>query len=261
MTAIRWNRLLTALVVGSTVALAGSNAASAFFNIPLTPGHFKSSGAFAFAGMPDSAGDQASISMNYGQLKFRPKGGNGPLIQVNGTAVNVYLNMADGLSGFGCWLMNGEPITINSDLSASMTFDSSAGGVTPCPGFLVNQAPVSAAPQLSNLDQSQGLSGPVQFSIQWTPNQPLDVIHSVLNGTCQTWTSLEQISASTAFAAAGGTVSATVTGVNFTTGNFETESVNGAFSTDPAGFAQVSTQTDDEVVNGPATGSCGPYGQ
>ena len=244
--------------VVSALALAGSNTGSAFFNVPLTPGHFRTSGQFLFAGMFDSSGDQISIAFDYGRLQFRPKGG-GPLIPVNGTMVFASVSTPDGLFGSGCWLVNGDPITVNRDLSATAAFDSTSSSVQPCPGALVSESLTAAAPQLSNLDPEQGLSGPVTFSLQWTPTTPPDAVHSVINGTCQNWTSVEQITTSNVGSFAAADVSMTVVGLNFNTGNPETVTINGHFDT-TGGPASVAVEQDDEVVNGPATGNCGPYG-
>lgn len=256
---MRRNRVLGAAAgIISALAFAGSTTGSAFFDTPLTPGHFTSSGQFVFAGMFDQAGDQISVGFDYGRLQFRPKGG-GALIPVNGTMVFASVGSPDGLFGSGCWLVNGNPITVNRDLSAAAAFDSTATSVQPCPGQLVSQPLTAAAPQISNLDPSQGFIGPVTFSVQWTPTAPLDAVHAVINGTCQAWSSLEQITTTNAPSSATANVSLTVSGVNFTTGNPETLAVNGHFDTTGAP-AQVTVQQDDEVVNGPATGNCGPYG-
>ncbi len=52
----------------------------------------------------------------------------------------------------------------------------------------------------------------------------------------------------------------TASGFNAKTGNPETVTISGHVDTNPVGFANVAVDQDDEVVNGPATGSCGPYG-
>lgn len=256
----RFRRVLAgaAVLVGG-LAFAGSSSAGAFFDVPLTPGHFQNSGSFGFATMLDSAGNNAAVSVIYGRLMFRPKGG-GTLTPVNGTAVYATLLAPDGVWANSCWLIGHNPLTINGDMSASVTFDSSAADVSPCPGMLVNQSLTAAAAQPVNLDPVQGFITPVRFSVQWTPAQPVDVQHSVINGTCQTWTSVEQVSISDSRSAANGDFSATIAGTNFSTGALETIAVNGHFDTALGGDAEMTTETDDEVVNGPSTGNCGPYG-
>jgi hypothetical protein len=252
--------LAGALIIVGGLAFAGSSTAGAYFDVPLTPGHFRSSGTFAFATMLDPGGNNAAVSISYGRLMFRPKGAGQALIPVDGTAVYATLSTPDGVWANNCWLDSTNPLIINSGLSASAVFDSSAPGISPCPGMLINQSLTAAAVQPANLDPVQGFIGPVRFSVHWTPTQPVDDTHYVINSTCQSWTSLEQVTRSDARSAAGADFSATVNGINYNTGNFETISVDGHFDTAIGGDADVSIQNDDEVVNGPATGSCGPYG-
>jgi hypothetical protein len=257
----RFKRVLagTAVLMGG-LTIAGSGSAGAFFDVPLTPGHFRNSGSFAFATMMDSAGNNAAVSVVYGRLIFRPKGGGGQVIPVNGTAVYATVQAADGVFANSCWLASHNPLTINRDMSATVTFDSSSPDVTPCPGMLVGQPLTAAAPQPLNIDPVQGFSGPVRFSVQWTPTQPADVVHAVTNGTCQAWTSVENRVSSDSRGTANGDFSATIIGFNSSTQMLETIPISSHFETALGGDAQISTQSDDEVVNGPASGNCGPYG-
>lgn len=249
------------LVIAGGLAFAGSSTAGAFFDVPLTPGHFQNTGVFGFATMLDAGGNNAAASIIYGRLLFRPKGAGQALIPVNGTVVYAtVLTPEDGVWANSCWLDATNPLVINNDMSASAVFDSSAPGVSPCPGMLVNQRLTAAAAQPVNLDPVLGFTSPVRFSIQWKPLQPADNTHYVINSTCQTWTSVEQITRSDARSSASGNFSASLAAMNNSTGLLENVSIDGKFGTAIGGDADITTQSDDEVVNGPSTGSCGPFG-
>jgi hypothetical protein len=252
--ALRWlpfGLLLTGIAIGGTTAGA--------FEVALTPGHIQSSGSFVVAYMPTAAGDSVSVVVQTGLLSFRPHGGGPPILQ-NGSAVNVSASSASGIFGNGCWVMPVAPIAINRDGSASLTFDSSVPGVTACPGPLTSVAPASAIPAPMNLDSVQGIVGPVRVAVQWSAGINPTEQRSTINSTCGGFTAVENQSSSDAFSNAKAIVaSLTVEGLSPTTGTVVDVPLTGSFDT-TLGFGDVSTSTDNMVINGPSTGNCGPFG-
>jgi hypothetical protein len=251
---MRWLPISLVLIA---IALAGTTAGA--FETALVPGHIQSSGSFVVAYMPDAAGDSVSVVVQTGLLSFRPHGGGAPILQ-NGSVVNVSASTADGISGFGCWVVPAAPITINRDGGATLTFDSSSPGVTPCPGFPTTPTPASAIPGPMNLQSVQGIVGTVRLAVQWSAGINPTEQHSTINSSCGGFTAAEKQTTSDAFSNATATIaSLTVEGPLPTTGTVVDEPVTGTFDT-TLGFGDVSTNTDNMVINGPSTGNCGPFG-
>jgi hypothetical protein len=253
----RITRWLPIGLVSGAIAVGGTTAGA--FDIALVPGHIQSSGSFVVAFMPDAAGNSVSVVVQTGLLSFRPHGAGAPVLQ-NGSAVNVSASSTSGIFGFGCWLVPVAPITINRDGSASLTFDSSSPGIMACPGFLTTAIPASAIPAPMNLQPVQGIVGPVRLAVQWSAGINPTEQRSTINTTCGGFTAAENQSTSDAFSRATATVtSLTIEGPSPTTGTIVDVPLTGSFNT-TLGFGDVSTIRNDMVINGPSTGTCGPFG-
>ncbi|HEY1455197.1 MAG TPA: hypothetical protein VGG31_01770 [Candidatus Dormibacteraeota bacterium] len=237
----------------------------------VVPGHTVSTSVSGFAGLSDQNSDTfISLSVVSGQLSFRARGGG--ITRQDGTEVQISASTIDNLFGFGCWLTPASVVTVNQDLSATLTFDSSAPGVTPCPGQPVAPG-LSAAPAMTNINTAQGLRAPIVISAQWTPSYSLDERHVVADTTCnvsvltasgprvQSFRATDNQDTKDQSSAAVATVTnLTLQGFDPTTGQVIVEvPLTGTFDT-THGFADVATVTDNLVVNGPTAGTCGPFG-
>lgn len=116
------------------------------------------------------------------------------------------------------------------------------------------------APVPTNFQPIQGIVGPVQFSTQWAPASPPTDSRSTINTTCGPYTGAEDLVMADAFSSATVAVkSLTVEGFSQTTGGLVDVPLTGSFNTSN-GFAEMTTTTENLVINGPATGNCGPFG-
>jgi hypothetical protein len=250
----RWfaaSLLMVGIAVGGTTAGA--------FDVALVPGHIQSSSSFDDAYMFDAAGDSVSVTVQTGLLSFRPRGGGAPILH-NGSAVNVSGSSASGIFGFGCWFTPTPPVTLNRDGSASLSFDSSAPSVTPCPGFPTAVLPMSAAPAPLDLQPFEGIVTPVRLSVQWSAQVNPTDLRSTINTTCGGFTGTETQSTSDGASSATATIdSLTVEGPDPATGTVVAVPLTGSFDT-TGGFGDIATTSDDMVINGPTTGTCGPFG-
>jgi hypothetical protein len=255
MTRVR--RWLPISLVALAMTVVGATASA--FDVALVPGHIQSSGSFVTSYMPNAAGDAVGVTVQTGLLSFRPHGGGAPILQ-NGSVVYVSASSASGLFGFGCWLVPAIPITFNRDGSSSLSFDSSLPGVTPCPGFLTSVTPTSAIQAPMNLDPVQGFAGNVRLTAQWSAGINPTNQRSTINTTCGGFTAAENQSLSDGFASATASVtSLTLEAPSPVPGTVVDVPLAGSFDS-TNGYAEVSTSTDNMVINGPSTGSCGPFG-
>src|SRR5207302_4308107 len=114
-------------------------------------------------------------------------------------------------------------------------------GVTPCPGILATPGPMSAAPVPVDFQPVQGIIGPVQVSVQWTPAAPPTDQRLTINTTCGGFTSAEQQVIAHAFSNETVTVtSLTIEGASATTGELIDIPLNGSF-VDGTGGSELGT--------------------
>jgi hypothetical protein len=248
------------LAVAGAVAIAVGSASvviAAEVSRGLAPGHQTRMSQFAEGGIGDASNNFVQVGLQTGTVSFRMRGGG--TITEDASTVTAQAATADGLFGFGCWVVPASMIDYNIQTGVSLRFDSSAPGVSECPGTPFGAA-ISAAPALT-LDDSSifGFVGPVVVNATWAAASPLDVRTSTTNTTCG---SFKAVDSQTQRHFGGGptmTVSAmTVEGTNQATGEVEDANLSGfagAFA-----FGDVSDLTENLVVNGPSTGSCGQFG-
>jgi hypothetical protein len=102
---------------------------------------------------------------------------------INTNVVFAYFstfNTADGyVDGFGCWLIPASDWVLNSDLSATLTFDSSDPRVTECPGSPVGDDGVIAQGLVQNL------AGPIVINATWAPTGPVVFTRMTQQRMCQ----------------------------------------------------------------------------
>lgn len=253
-------RMSFRLAAACAIAIAlgtGSVAIAAGLSRGLTPGHQTRFEQFASGGVGDSSNNFAQIGLQTGTVTFRQRGGRS--VTEDGSMVTVQGVTADGLSGFGCWVVPASMIDYNIHTSVSVRFDSSTPGVSECPGTPIGAA-ISAAPAMTLDDSSVfGFVGPVVVSATWTASGPLDLRTSTTNTTCGSYRALDTQNTTHFGAGPTMTVSAmTVEGTNPVTGEVEDVNLSGIAVT--SSFGDVSQQTENLVVNGPSSGICGPFG-
>ena len=246
--------------IAGAVAIAvgtASVAIAAGVSRGLAPGHQTRFSQFAAGGIGDASNNFVQIGLQTGTVSFRMRGGG--TITEDASTVTAQAVTADGLSGFGCWVVPASMIDYNIQTSVSVRFDSSAPGVLECPGTPFGAA-ISAAPAMT-LDESSifGFVGPVVVNATWAASGPLDVRTSTTNTTCGSFNAVDTQNSSHFGGGPTMTVSAmTVEGTNPATGEVEDVNLSGIVATST--FGDVSEMTENLVVNGPSTGTCGQFG-
>ena len=225
----------------------------------LTPGHTIRSGREGGAGFNDANQDFVSVNAIAGPVSFRLD--DGSVVTLQGTEVTVDAFSGDGqFGGFGCWVAPSSVLSLDHSLGGQITFDSTAPGVVECPGQPAPAA-ISAAPAPIGLQGTvTGFTGPVIVSVALVPSgSPLDELVTT-NTTCQGFTALDHLSTHNQ----GDTATIVVTSLTILgppdpiSGQPTQLSLAGFVPT--FGLGNVLTIFEDLVVNGPATGSCGPFG-
>jgi hypothetical protein len=242
----------------AAVGLVTAGVAAASFATGLTPGNSKFSAENIYASFIDAQGNQISIQASSGRQSFRPRGG-GSLITEDTSTVQVFSFVAStGLVGGGCWTVPSSPFTIRAnDMSATIAFDSSAPGIAECPGDPVN-AGEAVPSSLQRRAFSEGLNGRIAFTATWTPIGSTVQFRSTTNTSCGTFGAvIEAVTMSQNSSAATTISSLTVEGVDPDSGQTIDVSLAGTYTTD---FALVTQGSFDQTVNGPSSGSCGPFG-
>lgn len=248
------------LAVAGAIAIAvgtASVAIAAGVSQGLTPGHQTRQGQFAAGGLSDTNNNFVQVSLQTGTVSFRMRGGG--TVTQDGSTVNVQGSTADGLFGSGCWIVPASMIDFNIHTTVTLHFDSTAAGVSECPGIPLGSS-ISAAPAMTLDDSSVfGLVGPVVVNATWTAAGPLDMRESTTNTTCGGFIATD-IQHTTHFGAGPTvTISAmTVEGTNPATGQVEDIDLSGFAGTST--FGDVSEFSENLVINGPSTGTCGQFG-
>ena len=249
-------RLFAAIALGiGVVALVASGAAAAGISNGLVPGNSKNSSEFVNAAFIDSQGNYLSIQAMSGEMTFRTR--TGAAVSENTTTVFIYGFTPTGVFGSGCWTTPSTPFDIRGDHSATLSFDSSAPGVTPCPGQLLSSVSGvgSSMMPISTMDD---VNGAVIVSVQWTPAGVAGEDRSTVNMSCQSFRAVSQNDAVQQNSNATATISSfTIQGIDPSTNEPVTVTFAGAYSTN---FAFVTTISNNQTVNGPSTGTCGPFG-
>jgi hypothetical protein len=171
-----------------------------------------------------------------------------------GTQLNLFVASSDA-TGSACLLIPDSMFVVNSDLSAALHIRSDAPGVMPCPGFAITSGlPTSGiVPPGGAGGGESGFVGPFSLDLTWLATQ-IFASRNTANSTCGAFAGNSQGTFSAALgASATGTISATLAeppGAPPLTVNTSLASL----------FADTNTLQEATVVNGPAIGSCGPFG-
>ena len=248
------------LAVAGAIAIAVgtvSVAIAAGVSQGLTPGHQTRFEQFASGGIGDGGNNFVQVGLQTGTVSFRTRGGS--TVTEDATTVTALAFTADGLFGFGCWVVPASMIDYNIRTSVNLRLDSSAPGVSECPGIPLGSA-ISAAPAMTLDDSSvEGFIGPVVVNATWTASGPIDTRTSTINTTCGSFRALDTQNTTHFSAGPSLTVTAiTVEGTNPATGEVEDVDLSGIIAT--SGNGDVSETSENIVINGPSTGICGQFG-
>ncbi len=249
-------RWLSLPVAVAALALFGVGAVAAGFASGLLPGNSRSSQQTIGASFIDAQGNYVTVQAFSGRMSFRARG-TGALTTEDTTTVYITAwNQSTGLFGSGCWTDASRPFAMKaSDNSASLVFDSSATGVAPCPGDLVSAGVLSGG--ITPLSANESISGAIVVTANWSPAGVATNQRWTINTTCGAF------GAVTEFAQVWQNSNVTANFTSFTVDGFDadgtpdTQSFAGSYTTD---FGVAESVTANETVNGPSTGSCGPFG-
>lgn len=249
---------LAVAAAAAVVVSAASVAAVGGVTRGIAPGHTTRALQFASGGIGDANGDFVQVGLQTGTVSFRTRGG--ATVSEDGSVVTALAFTPDGIFGFGCWMVPPSMIDFNIQRHVTLRFDSSAQDVSECPGTPLGTA-LSAGPAPTLADSSiVGFIGRVAITATWVAPGSLDVRSTTINTTCGPFTALDQQDTRHFGGGPAMTVtSMTVEGTNPTTGEIEDVDLAGVAAVGPA-FGDVSDTTENLVVNGPVTGSCGQFG-
>lgn len=250
-------RLTLAALVAATVSTF-SVAVAGGFTSGFTPGHTMTTTDFAAGGFDDSAGNHFQIFVQTGGVSFRARGGG--VTRQPGSVVDVDAFTPDGqFFGYGCWMVPSSMISFNIQTSVSVNFDSTATGVSECPGTPLGAA-FSAVPAPMLADSSVvGLVGRVAISATWVQSGSLNSRTSTMNISCGPYSALDQQTTRNFGTLPQMTAtSLVIEGTDPNTGQTQDLDLSGLSGT--GDFGDVSDITENLVINGPATGTCGQFG-
>lgn len=211
---------LCALAIGISPAAGG------------TPTHLSGKFFSAFSiGFDQAVGLNVDYQVQVGTTTFRRAGGQHFTIVTNLLTADFSISNSNGFAfGFGCWLIPDSDVVLNSDLSASLTFDSSDPRVTECPGDPIGTSGLAAQGLVDNL------VGPIQIQATWSPTSPVTESRMTMQRMCQPVAiELSSGSSQNVDAVASGPVS----------GAFENPSL--PFSGNPQGFFGSVTVADGQT--------------
>jgi hypothetical protein len=165
------------LAVGATPpAMSSSRAAG-------SNTHVNGSGSFAFGvGLDQVSGLNVNVSVQVGVTTFRPHALGSSLVTLDTQTLFASFDSPtpDGFGdAFGCWVIPTSDFVVNSDLSATLTFDSTDLQVSECPGDPVGPTGLSTPGLVVNL------TGPVVLNVTWVPTSPIVSTQSISRESCR----------------------------------------------------------------------------
>ena len=165
----------SALTVVCALAIGVSPTAGA------TPTHLSGVGSYAFGGGYDPAtGVAMNLQVQVGTTTFHRAGSEPFTIFTDIVFADFTLFNENGFAqGFGCWLVPPSDFVVNSDLSATVNFDSSDPQVTECPGDPVSATGLTAQGLVVNL------AGPIHINATWAPSGPVVFTRTIRQRLCQ----------------------------------------------------------------------------
>jgi len=236
-----------AVVVASLLAFAGITPAGAD-DFLIHPGQFKGSGISAFAqGFDESTGTSFFVELQTGFISFRPhRPGGPPVITLDGGVVNASFNNFSTF-GFGCWLMPKTSIVVDSNMTATLTLDTSDPSVTECPGDPIGDPVLGAPPSVGPSGLVLGLDEPLVVSLTWTPAGPITSSRVTTRMSCKPYQSISEGTGQSVDSTISGSATIRFSGADPYTANFA------------GGSGDLSTGQNTENVTGPPSEGCGPF--
>lgn len=233
-----------AAIVAALLCFAGITPAGAVGGL-FTPGQIKDTGSNATAfGFDSNNRVFTLVQAQTGFETFRSHGGS--LTTIDTGIVNISFD-AFGENGQGCWLFPKENLVVNSDLSATLTFDSSDPRVTECPGDPVGSPVEGSAPGIGPSGLVFGLQEPLKMTVTWAPAGPVTSIRSTSRMSCKPFASVSEGSGKFVDATAAGSAQGTF--ADSTTFDMQFSGGNG----------NVSTGSSTINISGPPSAGCGPF--
>jgi hypothetical protein len=222
----------------SPVAVASTTPAPQPYNI-------SGGGSFAYGnGFDPITGLNADVQVQVGLTTFRPNrlGGKSQTIQTSLVDANFFMSTGGTFAqGFGCWIIPTDDYVINSDLSATLNFDSSDPRVSECPGDPVGPNGLASSGLVI------GLTGPIHINVSWTATSPITSIRTSQRESCQPFFNTSEGSQQNVDAVAHYVTSGAF---DITPGEF-----SGDFQTD---FGSVGIFSGQGEIKG-FPGACGPF--
>ncbi len=169
-------RLVTsALITLFALALGVSPTAGA------TPTHLSGVSSSASAGGYDpGSGVSVSLQVQVGWTTYHRAGQKPFTIFTDTVFADFQYSGTNGFAdGFGCWVIPSSDFVVNSDLSATLSFDSSDPQVSECPGDPVSASGLTAPGLVENL------AGPITINATWSPSGPVVFTRTVQQRRCQ----------------------------------------------------------------------------
>lgn len=164
----------TIAVLASLLAFGGVAPATAVAD-PLRLSQLSGSGFFGFGQAYDfDTNTNVFVEVQTGVSTFRPHTPGAPTVTINTGVIDISFDQGDE-HPFGCWLFPAGELAVNTDLSASLRFDSSEPGVSECPGDPVGLAPSGLV---------VGLQEPLVLSMTWTPAGPITSTRTTTRLSC-----------------------------------------------------------------------------
>lgn len=225
----------------------GSSPQAAAFGGGFSPGRIDGSSSFGFAqGFDFNANVNVFVQLQTGFSTFRPHRPGGPLITIQANFLNAGFD-GPGAFGFGCWLFPSSDLVVNSDLGATLTFDSSDPAVTECPGDPVGNPVLGAPPTVGPSGLVVGLNGPVQLHVTWVTAGPVVSSHTTTRISCKPFMSLDEGTSKNAESTTAGSASAAF-------------DATGPFAAQFAGGVGNITVSSGQInITGPPNAGCGPF--
>jgi len=160
---------LCALVIGISPAVGG------------TPTNLSGKSSFASSiGFDPNTGLSINLEVQVGNSTFRRAGGPPFTIFTDTVFAEFSISNGSGFAeGFGCWLIPADDFVVKSDLSATLTFDSSDPRVTECPGDPVGASGLASQGLVVNL------VGPIVINAAWSPTSPVVSTKTTSQRMCQ----------------------------------------------------------------------------
>lgn len=237
---------LVALALTAVGALAFGISPAAVASTPPVPSPYNLSGGGSFAfgtGFDPTTGLNADVQVQVGLTTFRPNRPGAPAVTIQTNLVNANFFMSTGgtfAQGFGCWIIPSDDYVVNTDLSATLNFDSSDPRVSECPGDPLGPNGLASSGLVV------GLTGPIHINVSWTATSPITSTRSSTRESCQPFFNIGESSQQNVDAVAH----------YVTSGSFDTSSAfTGDFQTV---FGSVGTFKGQGEIKG-FPGACGPF--